>query len=68
MAIGSQKSRTHRVIVTITMNRKCSRAVALREAKDNIHGQHYCTPYYDRDPDEFRIRSVRLAPKKAVRS
>lgn len=67
MTIGSQKSRTHHLIVTITMDRKCSRATALREARDNIHGQHYCTPYEDKDPEEFRIRSVRLAARKAVR-
>lgn len=61
------KQRQHTFIVTVTFDRACTRRIALREAKDNIHGQHYCTAYYDREPEEFRIRSVRSAPKKAVR-
>jgi hypothetical protein len=50
---------THSFIVTLRFNRKCSRKIALREARDNICGQHYCTVYDGREPDEFRIRSVR---------
>lgn len=61
------KQRRHTFTVTVTFDRACTRATALREARDNIHGQHYCAPYEDKDPDEFRIRSVRLAPRKAVR-
>lgn len=58
-----KKSRTHSFIVTITTDKQCPRKVALREIRDVIYGQHYCTPYEDDEPEEFRIRSVRSAPQ-----
>lgn len=61
MAISPQK--THKFILTITTNKKCSRKLALREVRDNVHGLHYCTTIEDGDPDTFRIRSIRHAPR-----
>lgn len=61
-----RKTKTHRFVLTITTNRACTRQVALREARDNIHGLHYCTELEDGEPETFRIRSIR--PHKAVRA
>lgn len=55
-------TRTHTVLVNVTFNKKCSRQIALRELRDTIHGNNYCTQFDDREPGEYRIRSVRLAP------
>jgi len=54
-----RKSKTHKFVVTISTNRACTRKVALREIRDNVHGQHYCTELDDGEPETFRIRSIR---------
>jgi hypothetical protein len=61
------KARVHRFVLTVTMDQKCTRKTALREVRDNIHGQHYCTTYQDDDPESFRVKSIgRLAVTKAA--
>lgn len=57
------KQRTHRFVLTITMDKPCSAKLALREARDTIYGQHYCTQFNDHEPGEFRVRSIRRATK-----
>jgi hypothetical protein len=52
------KQRVHKFILTVTMNKKCLRRTALREVRDNVHGEHFCTELEDGDPDTFRIRSI----------
>ncbi len=63
------KARTHRVTLTVTFDKPCTRKVAVAEVRDNIHGEFYPsgaglqswewpTPGY---PETFKIRSVRSA-------
>ena len=58
------KQRVHKFIITVTMNRKCLRRIALREVRDNIHGEHYCNQYEQGDPETFRVRSITNAAKR----
>lgn len=55
--------RTYTFQLTVTFNKGCRAAVALREVRDNIHGEHYCTKFEDSDPGTFRIRSVKSAKR-----
>lgn len=57
------KQRIHKFTVTVTFNKKCLRRIALREVRDTIHGEHYCTELEDGDPATFRIRSISNAVK-----
>lgn len=59
------KSKTHRVILTVSFNKKCTAAEARRAVADNIHGEFYPNPERDDGPDKFRVRSVRRALAKA---
>lgn len=52
------KQRVHKFILTVTMNKKCLRRIALREVRDNIYGMHYCIEFEKGDPETFRIRSI----------
>lgn len=56
-----KKQRSHTVLVTVSFDKACTRAVALRELKDTIHGNEYCTQFEDSEPGEYRVRSVKLA-------
>jgi hypothetical protein len=60
------KQRTHRVTLTVTFDKPCTRKVALEELRDNIHGEFFTTCYAlgtppQIHPDKFKIRSVRSA-------
>jgi hypothetical protein len=60
------KTRTHKITVSITFNKPLSRAAALREFKDNIHGEHYTSfGWQDEDEDKypgtFKIGAAKLA-------
>jgi hypothetical protein len=63
------KARTHRVTLTVTFDKPCTRKVAVAEVRDNIHGLFFASgaglpkweswaPGY---PEEFKVRSVRSA-------
>lgn len=58
------EKRVHKFTVTVTFNKKVLRRVALREVRDNIHGEHYCTELEADDPSTFRIRSITNAPSR----
>lgn len=60
------KSRTHTVMVTVTFDKPCTRRIALRELKDTIHGNEYCTQFEDSEPGEYRVRTVKMAPEKVA--
>jgi hypothetical protein len=51
--------RIHQFVITVTMDKKCLRRVALREVRDAIHGDFYCTELEDGDPGTFRIKSIK---------
>lgn len=53
------KKRIHQFVITVTMDRKCLRRVALREVRDNVHGDFYCTELEDNDPGMFKIKSIK---------
>jgi hypothetical protein len=63
----SSKTKRHIFTVAVKMDKHCSRALALRNVRDELRGQNfYPVQYEDHEPGEFWIRSIRLAPKKAV--
>lgn len=55
------KSKMHTVLVTVSFDKPCSRKIALRELKDTIHGNEYCTQFDESEPGEYHVRTVRLA-------
>jgi hypothetical protein len=56
------KRNIHKVVLTVKFDRPISRAHAVMEVRDAIHGQFYCNmlihgcgvPY----PDSFKVRAV----------
>jgi len=58
------KTRRHTVLLTVTFDKKCTRALALRELRDTIHGTEYCTQLEDHEPGEFSIRSIKPVPTR----
>jgi len=58
------KTQTHKLIVTVRFDRKCTAAHARREFADCIHGLHYPTQRDDSEPGEFRIGRVTIARKE----
>lgn len=57
--------RTYTFTLTVAFNKGVRAAGALREVRDNIHGEHYCTVLEDGEPDSFRIS--RISSAKRVR-
>lgn len=53
------KQRVHQFVITVTMDKKCLRRTALREVRDSIHGEFYCSEFEDGDPGMFRIKSIK---------
>lgn len=52
-------SKVHTFSITIRTDKACSRKVALREVKDCIHGEFYCTELDDGDPGEFKVVRIK---------
>jgi len=53
------KSRVHEVIVKIRFDKPTTRAHAVAEFRDNVHGDFYPTQLRDSDPGIFTIKTVR---------
>jgi len=56
------KARVHTVVVRLTFSKPISRADAVREASDNIHGKQYCSFGWEHDepyPDTFKIGTIK---------
>ena len=52
--------RIHQFVITVTMDKKCLSRTALREVRDSIHGNFYCTELEDGDPGEFKVKSIKV--------
>lgn len=50
------KQKLHSFVITVRMDKACPQYVALREARDCIHGDFYCTPFGDGDPENIQGR------------
>lgn len=50
--------KTHTFKITVTMDKGCRVATALREVRDCIHGEFYCTALEDKDPEAFKVRTI----------
>lgn len=58
------KVKTHELIIKLTFDRPCTAGFARRAAGDCINGgEFYPTSYHDEDPETFRVRSFKLAPR-----
>lgn len=53
--------RTYTFKLTVTFNKGCRAAHALHEVRDEIWGEHYCTPFEGHHPDTFRVTSIKSA-------
>lgn len=45
------------------MDKKCTRSTALREVRDCVYGDFFCTELEDSDPGMFRVKSIKTLPK-----
>lgn len=62
----AKPTRTHLITVRITFDKPISRGNALREFKDNIHGEHFTSFGWQQGderkyPGEFKIGAAKLA-------
>jgi hypothetical protein len=55
--------RTYTFKLTVSFNKGCRAARALYEVRNEIYGEHYCTPTADEHPDTFRISSIKSAKR-----
>lgn len=65
------KARKHIFAITVTFDKNCTSAHALREVKDSIRGEFYPTQRTDDDPGLFRVKGfsrVRPAGRKRGRA
>lgn len=53
--------RTHTFAITVTFDKNCTAAHALREVKDTIHGEFYPTQMSDDQPGSYRVRKIARA-------
>jgi hypothetical protein len=51
-------SRKHTFTITVTFDKPCSAAHALREVKDTIHGEFYPTQRDDSEPGSYRVARI----------
>ena len=56
------KQKLHSFIITVRMDKPCYKRVALREARNCIHGIFYCTSH-DGDPESFKVSRIEKLPK-----
>jgi hypothetical protein len=61
------KQRSHQFVINVTFNKPCTRALALRELRDDGGidaggGVHYTTQREDHEPETFKVRSIRPIP------
>jgi hypothetical protein len=57
---GPKLRRSHTFSIHVTFDRTCTRAWALGEVRDTIHGEFYTTQRdVDREPGSYRVRSIR---------
>jgi hypothetical protein len=61
------KARKHTFAITVTFDKSCAPAHALREVKDTIHGEFYPTQRTDDEPGSYWVRRIARIPAKAVR-
>lgn len=53
------KARKHTFEITVTFDKACGAAHALREVKDTIHGEFYPTQRSDDEPGSYRVAGMR---------
>ena len=57
--MAKRKQHTHEIIIRLRFNKPCTRKVALREARENIHGDFYPYPREDDEPDRMKVKGFR---------
>ena len=57
------KQKLHSFVITVRMDKPCYKRVALREARDCIHGTFYCGQR-DSNPDSFQVARITKLPKE----
>ena len=65
-------TKVHKVVVRMVFDKPCTRKDAVREARDNLHGEFYTTDMVaygegreSRYPEKFNVRGVTSARKVA---
>jgi hypothetical protein len=57
------KAKIHTFTIKVRFDKKCTSAHAIREVRDNIHGNFYPMQMEDTDPGEFWVRAIRPLPR-----
>lgn len=65
MAKKPKGEKIHTLTITVRMDKRCSKRIALREVRDCIHGEFYCGGYAD-EPEMFRVTRIGRLPKGAA--
>lgn len=60
----ARRQRRHSFVITATFDKPCGRNTALREMRDCIHGDFYCTEYFDGDPGKFANVKIIRRPSR----
>jgi hypothetical protein len=55
-------TKVHELIVKVRFDKPCSRAFAVSEFRDIIHGEFYPTQYNDDNPETMKIAGVKSNP------
>lgn len=63
----AKPTKKHLFIIRVGMDKACSRATAFRQVREELKGMDFYTTNLTSDPEQFWIRAVRSAPRKAVR-
>ena len=61
------KQKSHYLVVKVSFDKPCTRQLAIREARDTIHGTFYTTQLEDSEPGSFDVKSFKLVPRKPRR-
>lgn len=57
------RTKRHQLVITISTDKPCTKAVALRELRECIHGEFYMAQLSDREPEVFCVRSFKPLPR-----
>ncbi|RRY03857.1 hypothetical protein [Brucella anthropi] len=57
------KKRTHEFVIRLTFDKACSPSVALKGARNCIHGTHYTIAWDDGDPEILKVKTLKHIPK-----
>jgi len=58
------KNKRHEICLVVTFNKPCTKADAVRTAKDCIHGDFYPNSEKDGAPDKMKVVIIKSKPRE----